>query len=145
MNYICIHCGHHFDGREIDEKYYDYATGTYDREECPNCGSEDFEEADHCDECDEWFPVGTCTNGICESCMDKHASDYETVKRYGDSIREERKLNGLFAWVFNESEIDDILEKILMESGKSSDYARRYATNDPDDFTLWLKRDEEEK
>lgn len=141
-NYICLHCGHHFTEEEIDAKYYDYATGTYDSEECPNCDSEDFEEAEHCDECDEWFPVGTCANGICESCMEKHASDFDIVKRYGDSLKEERKINGFFSWMFTDDEIDEILEREARSSLFIQEYMKKYATQDPDDFTMWLKKEE---
>ena len=143
-NYICLHCGHHFTEEEIDAEYYDYATGTYDSEECPNCDSEDFEEAEHCEECDEWFPVGTCANGICESCMEKHANDYETVKAYGADRKEAVEINGLFAWAFTPAEIEEILERELKNSGKAEKDAHTFATDDSDDFTNWLNERSEE-
>lgn len=90
--YICLHCGHHFDGDEIVAKYYDRATGTYDREECPNCGSEDFEEAGHCIKCFEYFPLDN-TNGaeeymvgsICIGCLKKSVNRANAMKYALDS------------------------------------------------------------
>ena len=139
--YICIHCGHHFE--EPSNRYNKRWSDSDDSEQyCPNCGSEDFEEAEHCEECDEWFPVGTCANGICESCMEKHASDFETVKRYGDSHKEERTINGFFSWMFTDDEIDEILEREARSSIFIQEYMKKYATQDPDEFTMWIKKEE---
>ena len=137
--YICLHCGLQFDDPVLTHNGGYYEEPWY---ECPYCGSDAFEEAEQCEECDEWFPVGTCANGICESCMEKHASDFDIVKRYGDSLKEERKINGFFSWIFTDDEIDEILEREARSSLFIQEYMKKYATQDPDDFTMWLKKED---
>ena len=68
---ICLHCGHHFE--KIKVKSYDSQTG-WAEEVCPNCGSEDFEEAGHCLKCGEYFPLGEMVGSICRECVEKRAT-----------------------------------------------------------------------
>ncbi len=124
MTYICIHCGHHF------EEHYDPATGTWE-EYCPNCGSEDFEEAGHCIKCDEFFPLDKMVGSICRDCLEKRMND-DTALAYGNDRKEAVELNGFLAYIFSASEIDEIL-KANMPKG----YARKYITDDIYDFSEW--------
>lgn len=138
--WVCNTCGHVF---TEPEEYYERDTGYYGTE-CPHCFCDDIDEAEQCVDCGKWVNEKKLVNGYCEACVERHASDYETVKEYGAGITDTVTINGLFAWAFSVSEIEEILEKILIESDKVQDYARRYATNDTDDFTQWLKKEDED-
>lgn len=121
--YICLHCGHHFSCDEIVAKYYDRATGTYDREECPACGSEDFEEAGHCLKCGDYFPVDDLNSpenymvgSICRCCVEKRMT-----------------LANAFAYALDR-EID-----IRELDGATESDARKFCAEDIYDFSEWLE------
>lgn len=128
MKYICIHCGHHFE--EIDRKHYDRAAGVWE-EYCPNCGSEDFEEAVHCIKCDEFVPEDNMVGSICKGCLEKRINDEEALA-YGNDRKEAVELNGFLAYIFSASEIEYILKANIPKG-----YARRYITDDIYDFSEW--------
>ena len=142
---ICLHCGHVFDEEEIVAKYYDKATGTYDREECPNCGSEDFEEAAHCDECDEWFLCDEVVGRLCDKCLKKHINE-DTVFKYGDARKQGVELNGFLAYVFEPDEIEEILTEHFRSiwGERQTELINNYITDDPDDFGNWISNEREE-
>ena len=142
---ICLHCGHVFDGEEIVAKYYDRATGTYDREECPNCGSEDFEEAAHCDECDEYFPCDEVIGHVCEKCLKKHINE-DAVFKYGDARKQGVELNGFLAYVFEPDEIEHILTEHFKSLWKDprTELVEDFCNDDIGDFSEWLTDESEE-
>ena len=137
--YICLHCGLQFDDPVLTHNGGYYEEPWY---ECPYCGSDAFEETEQCEECDEWVNEKNLVNGLCAACIEKHANDYETVKAYGAARKECIEINGLFAWAFTTAEIEEILERELKNSGNAEKDAHRFATDDPDDFTMWLKKEE---
>ena len=118
--YICLHCGHHFDGDEIVAKHYDRATGTWDAEECPNCGSEDFCEAGHCIKCDGYFPLDDdnkpenyMVGSICLDCLKKSVNRANAIQYAIDrdldadepaDIREDRLERYCFEDIYDYSE-----------------------------------------
>lgn len=89
--YICIYCGHHFD--EPHNRYNRRWSDSDDSVQyCPNCGSEDIEEAGHCIKCGDYFPIDEMIGSICKECVEKRAtranaylyaiaSDYEDISR----------------------------------------------------------------
>ena len=154
---ICLHCGHHFDGDEIVERGYDRATGTWDAEECPNCGSEDFEEAAQCSICGDWHLADKLTGGVCEECLNKYSTIKNAIefgearrayqRKYRD--RHEEMPTNFYAAVFvNEflahlygDRVNEILMKQFQEDMKLIDYgkdARNYITDDPDEFSQFM-------
>ena len=118
--FICLHCGHHFEGGEIVAKHYDRATGTWDAEECPECGSEDFEEAGHCIKCDGYFPLDDSNNpenymvgSICLDCLKKSVNRANAIQYAIDrdfdadepaDIREDRLERYCFEDIYDYSE-----------------------------------------
>ena len=121
--FICLHCGHHFDGDEIVAKHYDRATGTWDSEECPNCGSEDFEEAGHCLKCGDYFPIDDLNSpdnymvgSICRCCVENGMT-----------------LANAFAYALDRG--IDIRE---LDGATESD-ARKFCAEDIYDFSEWLE------
>lgn len=133
--WICNDCGAVF---ENPREYYEHDTG-YHGMECPHCGSDDIDEAERCAECDEWVNENNLVNGLCPACIERHASDYETVKAYGADRKEAVEINGFLAWVYSPEEIEEVLYRDLRKTETlKTNYAKRFATDDPDDFTDWL-------
>lgn len=135
--YICLHCGHTFD--EIDRKHYDRSTGVWE-EYCPNCGSEDFEEAEECVECGAVKSADYLMNGWCEDCIRSAADDMRTAYEYGNDRTCGLELNGVLYRAFSRIQIEAILENWLMINGDLAKECREFALDDTDDFTNWLNR-----
>lgn len=100
MLYICKECGTSF---EEPYEWYDdpspsgvsLSSGAYCYQECPNCESEDFEEAKECEKCGKAF----FGNGyLCDYCK----ADFIT------SLKEVKSLYGLDERTFEE-EISEVL------------------------------------
>ena len=137
--YICMHCGHEFE--EIAAKNYDSASGTWE-EYCPNCGSEDFEEAEKCEKCGEWHSAEKVTNGMCENCLTK-AATVSNAYACGDHDKQNVELNGFIAWAFRSDEIESVLLNELMKSKDLADkYAREYCMNDTWEFSQYIKEED---
>ena len=120
--FVCLHCGHDFDGDEIVAKNYESETGTHD-EYCPNCGSEDFEEAGHCIKCDGYFPLDDSNSpdnymvgSICLDCLKKSVNRANAIQYAIDSD-------------FDSDEPADIRE----------DRLERYCFEDIYDYSEWLE------
>lgn len=136
--YICLHCGHTF--AEIDRKHYDPSTGVWE-EYCPNCGSEDFEEADECVECGAVKSADYLINGLCEDCIKSAAEDMRLVYQYGSARTAVIELNGVLARAFTRVQIEAILENWLMTNGDFGKECFQFATDDEGDFAEWLKEE----
>jgi len=138
--YICLHCGHEFE--DIDRKHYDHGTGVWE-EYCPNCGSEDFEEAEQCDLCGDWHVAENVTNGVCEKCLEESATVGNAVA-FGNTDKQEVELNGFLAWAYTPDEIEDILiNDLLKNKTLANDYVHQYITNDTFMYARWLKEEVE--
>ena len=70
--------------------------GTYDEPwyVCPHCGSDDYQLAEWCAECDEVFPQSKLHNGFCDDCLEKLVKEHgaEFIKDDEDLFKEE------FSW-----------------------------------------------
>ena len=119
--YVCMHCGHEFE--EIDRKHYDNSTGVWE-EYCPNCGSEDFEEAAKCELCDEWHSAEKVVNGVCKNCIERGSNDIKKLLRYAIDA-------------FTTQELDELIynDTLLGE-------AKRMALDNEDDFAEILKEED---
>ena len=80
MRFYCLDCKEYFDEPKVDRsKYHSNSIGydgIYEEEicRCPNCNSEDFEEArELCDSCNEFFYETKDVNGVylCPDCYEK--------------------------------------------------------------------------
>ena len=69
--YICKKCGEIFD--EPDVMRFVEHHGEYDEpwavDYCPECGSDEFEEAECCSNCGEYFAEEDVYGGMCENCV----------------------------------------------------------------------------
>lgn len=133
MSWICLHCGAEFESPLRD---YDYATGHFD-DSCPNCGSEDIEEAAECEECGAVKSAETIEryDGLCEDCIREKAADLETAFRYGMDNKVTIEVNGLIASAWSTFQ----MEMELLRSVTQDD-AVRYCMDDYGDFAYWLKQ-----
>ena len=130
--YICIHCGHHFE--EPSNRYNKRWSDSDDSEQyCPNCGSEDFEEAEHCELCDAWKPVDDVINGCCRGCLEEHATK-ENAFLLGAEYKE-NGINGLIAYAWDTFD----MEMELVKSVTAKD-AKTYCMDDPWVFAEFIKR-----
>ena len=138
--FVCMHCGHEFE--DIDARNYDNSTGTWE-EYCPNCGSEDFEEAEKCEVCGEWHLAEKVVNGMCENCLKEEAT-VPNAFAWGEYEKQGVELNGFVAWAFTPDEINSILLTELMKNKDLADkYARDYCMDDTWAFADYLKKEED--
>ena len=159
--FICLHCGRVFD--EPHNRYNRRWSDSDDSEQyCPNCGSEDFEEASQCSICGSWHSYDALKGGVCEDCLNKH-STIENAIAWGEDEREYTEnwltynsvhpsngnrpiaINSFFAYVYTESEINEILAKNFEEvskqfPNKAQEYATNFITDDPGAFAEWFDR-----
>ena len=136
--YICLHCGHHF---ENPVKYqYNKSVRMYDEDAaCPNCGSEDFEQAGHCLKCGEDFSLDEMVGSVCKECVEK-AQTFDNALKYGEVRKAAVELNGFIAYAFSASEINEILANILkLENEHGHKDAVNYCGDDLYDFSEWLE------
>lgn len=139
---ICIHCGHHFE--EPSNRYNRRWSDSDDCEPlCPNCGSEDFEEAEQCEKCGDWHIADKVVNGMCEDCLTK-AATVPNAFAWGMKEKQGVELNGFVAWAFTADEIESILLNELMKyKNLSAKYARDYCMDDSWMFAEYLKGEED--
>ena len=137
--FVCMHCGHEFSWEEL-KRTYDRGTGHYD-DECPNCGSEDIEEAESCVECGAVKSKDSLINGICAGCIKEAAEDMRLAYQYGADRTSVSELNGVLAMAFTRVQIEAILENWLMTNGDFGKECFQFATDDEGDFAEWLKEE----
>ena len=137
--FVCLHCGHEFSWNEL-KRTYDQGTGHYD-DECPNCGSEDIEEAESCVECGAVKSKDSLINGICAGCIKEAAEDMRLAYQYGADRTSVIELNGVLARAFTRVQIEAILENWLMVNGDFGKECFQFATDDEGDFADWLKEE----
>ena len=132
--YKCMHCGH-----EFDEPHKDYDRGTgYTDCECPNCGSEDFEEVAECKLCGSYHVEDEMAHGVCKTCIGKMIT-LDRAYEYGAERKTAVELNGLLAYAFSTTEIENILFSILrLEGYHGKQDAEDYCTDDITDFADWV-------
>lgn len=121
--FICLHCGHEFE--EPSNRYNKRWSDSDDSEQyCPNCGSEDFEEAKKCELCDEWHSADRIVNGVCKDCIERGSKDIKSLLRYAIDA-------------FTTEELDE-----LIYNGMLLGESRRMALDNEDIFTEILKEEE---
>lgn len=129
---ICLDCGNVFNADEV-ERVQDYRGECWGRpayeEEliCPHCKSSDIEDAEECEICDSWCSAEELydNGGICTACLETYSTDkecFEACERNKDT--ESVELNSYLAYMFSESEIEDILLEELAKSANSTNIAK---------------------
>lgn len=128
--YICNRCGHILEPKETVLSYDDTI-------QCKKCGSEDVEEAYHCEICDKIVPESNIYAGdhkVCRSCLEKKRYDLDFCAKVGEpdydpyDPEKERPafmadgteviLNEFLTQYFSEQEINDLMLAALKERAK---------------------------
>ena len=114
--YKCLECGHIFD----EPKSWNESRGEFWGSSCsetlcgcPHCEG-GYEEAYLCEICEEYFLKSELHGNVCDDCIKEYGT-FENCYKIGAENTEKIKLNGLLLSFFSESEIEDILKKILLE------------------------------
>ena len=129
---ICLDCGTVFDADEV-ERVQDYrgecwGSPAYEEELiCPHCKSSVIEDAEECEICGSWCSAEELydNGGICTACLETYSTDkecFEACERNKDT--ESVELNSYLAYMFSESEIEDILLDELAKSANSTNIAK---------------------
>ena len=129
---ICLDCGNVFNTDEV-ERVQDYRGECWGRpayeEEliCPYCKSSDIENAEGCEICDSWCSAEELydNGGICTACLETYSTDkecFEACERNKET--ESIEINSYLAYMFSESEIEDILLEELAKSANSTNVAK---------------------
>lgn len=129
---ICLDCGTVFDAYEV-ERVQEYrgeywCRPAYEEElVCPHCKSSDIDDAEECEICDSWCSTEELygNGGICTACLETYSTDkecFEACERNKDT--ESVELNSYLAYMFSESEIEDILLDELAKSANSTNVAK---------------------
>lgn len=134
--YICLHCGHQF--TNATNRYNRIVNRWEDDAECPNCGSEDFEEAEECVECGALKGADNLIHGMCDDCINIAAEDMRQAYEYGADRTEVVEINGVLAMAFSKVQIEAILMNHLMNNGDFAAECKKFALDDKFDFTEWL-------
>jgi hypothetical protein len=117
---ICRDCGYIFGEDEVD--YYEERHGLdYPPYEkvfcCPSCQG-DFEEAEYCEVCENYFYDEDVVNGICHECLDKFKQKHKyNILSCLEFTREQKttiSISEFFTNVFSVSEIEEILKRELL-------------------------------
>ena len=73
----------------------------------------------------------------------KEVSDVRTVVEYGNDNREEVKINGLFACIYDEDEINEILlaDFMRLPAERQRELTDDFVDRDKSDFADWYDRE----
>lgn len=98
MKYYCTGCQTIFDEDEAGRVYDDPAAGlglmpgyiTY--LVCPNCGSDEYEDAAECKVCEEWFGDTDIEDDMCPGCRKEIDEQLEAVVKRLEKYTEDADL-----------------------------------------------------
>ncbi len=147
MFYKCLECGNIFESGE-EKVHYERIHPDYPLYEelrsCPACGGE-YEEAIQCEGCGGYFLEDELTEGLCDECVAGLVREYsheahELVKISSNDEPCEVKISRLFAYVFDDDEINAILERELLNAADVIKLdCTRYIESDLENFIKLLK------
>lgn len=111
---------------------------------CPYCGGDNLDEVYECAHCGHYVEeaYGCVGSLLCEDCL-KEVSDVRTVVEYGNDNREEVKINGLFACIYDEDEINEILlaDFMRLPAERQRELTDDFVDRDKSDFADWYDRE----
>jgi hypothetical protein len=120
MTYKCLECGHIFEEGEeaVWEEKHGFLEPPYEKTSgCPMCGGS-FEETEQCKICGSHHLWEELNGGVCYECFDEYKNDLEMCHRIGAKSLESVKVNCLFAFIFDEKDIERILYEELKRRHK---------------------------
>lgn len=81
---------------------------------CPYCGSP-FDEAEECDECEEYFHPDDLSGGVCVECLKKAAKDFDLCWKIGKDEKADCKISEVLMVLFTDEEVEEILVDYVKE------------------------------
>lgn len=103
--YICLKCGEVFDEHNMgyhsewigESRYSSSNSGWYTTAGCPQCGTDEIEEAQDCMECTEYFAESELNHFLAEVQYGRTLDDYEHVRLCDDCLAKikQRIANGV--------------------------------------------------
>lgn len=121
---------------------------------CPNCNSENYEEAYFCKKCSTWhLPDEMQSYTCCKACVFENMNE-ETILRYIDDCKMAAEFyvefytGSEFSWI-SHNRISDMLISICKEDFQKKDgdtrlkYLKDFVLDDPGYFAGWLEEDSE--
>jgi hypothetical protein len=92
-----------------------------------------------CEQCGDW--AAELHNGVCEDCLAGDAT-VDNALLFGNSNQEEISVNGYFAKLFGEAQINSILRNKYLELTteiERREKAREFCLEDKDEFGKFIK------
>lgn len=136
MTFKCLRCGHVFeDGEQAEwEETHGLDCPPYEKwSGCPICFG-GFEETKQCKICGGEFLKDELNGGcVCNECTEKYSKDFDACYNIANQDKQEIKINGLLATIFDVSEIEQILFEFLKKDGEKVDCSE-YIEQDKDWF-----------
>ena len=106
---ICECCGHVFEDEDAAGGEMIYSGSEINPPEfaeprCPECGSEDIEEADRCPVCGKWATSWDLRGGLCGDCINALADaiDGLVMERLGEGIQSHDAKEALIEYIQEE-------------------------------------------
>lgn len=116
---------------------------------CPN--NPDFYKRHYktCPVCLKEYNEEDMDYAVCDSCIALNTK-FDTAIEYGNKAKTDVYINGFFAKVLTQDQIDEALLATVMEFAKyfapiAVNNAREFIADDVSDFADWLKEREEKK
>lgn len=109
---------------------------------CPNNPNYDDERTVTCPLCGKEYDEGEMDYAVCDDCITRNSSFSAAIK-YGESAQAEVSINGFYAKMLTQDQINEALNAIVMEfaqyySSIAVNNARDFINDDPDNFADWL-------
>ena len=125
MAFKCLECGNVFEeGEQANwHEHHPYGMGTASEEfsGCPICRGS-YEETKQCEICGGEFLEDELLGGcVCNECVEEYSKDFDTCYNIANQDKQEIKINGLLATIFDTSEIEQILFEFLKKDGEKID------------------------
>lgn len=103
--YICKDCGYVFEEPVVE---YDdpspagvsLASGAYEYESCPHCGSDDIDGAEVCACCGEWYDGTKNSKIVCGDCYEDIEQELEAIRKGHNLSKDdfEEVITEIFGW-----------------------------------------------
>lgn len=143
--FICEDCGSTREEEELNTVYVDSGVKFQDGNngwdeldtDC-SCGGV-YVEAEKCEHCGEW--AAFLHNGVCDDCLEGEATVHNAIS-FGNSNQEDISVNGYFAKLFGEAQINSILRNKYLELTTEAERkakATEFCLNDKDEFAEFIK------
>lgn len=118
----CVTCGEVFDTPETKSSYLCECgeSSVYEGYGvCPNCQSDEFEEAQKCEVCGEYMLEDEIFGDVCEGCIQQYENDIQGCYELSQNEAEEISINAFLCTMFTTQEIEELLLRELKNANAS--------------------------